>query len=351
MRESPIADWTDVLLALRTYVTSFEDKIYMILLDGDTHTLFYRRDVLEAFGLKVPRTWNEYTKVAKAIHGKKFNGTELSGSCISRKQGNHGMFWSHLVLSTITQTEGTSTGSLFDTEDMAPLTGKAFAEMLRIHEEHAKYGAANGRQLNVKVCDYCLSVDTYPHPISCFTEFEEIVNLVNNLHMVEGTCAMTFMWGDMFRRSKAGGSVLHDKLGIAPTPGSEVVLNRNTGELEPCTKETCPYGKYYDDIGFVNSAPYAANGGWGGAISANTSPEKQKALVNFFLWASSKEQSLKYVIPNATLPFFDINGQDPWRKTHLDVDRWVAQGFDRELSKQYVDSILSNLISKNVLWR
>lgn len=102
---------------------------------------------------------------------------------------------------------------------------------------------------------------------------------------------MTFMWGDMFRRSKAEGSVLHDKLGVAPTPGSEVVMNRKTGKLERCTKELCPYAKYYSDIGFVNSAPYAANGGWGAAISSNTSPEKQKALAEFFLWASSREQS------------------------------------------------------------
>ena len=41
---------TDVLLALRTHVTSFEDKVYLILLDGDTHTMYYRKDVLDHFG-------------------------------------------------------------------------------------------------------------------------------------------------------------------------------------------------------------------------------------------------------------------------------------------------------------
>ena len=99
----------------------------------------------------------------------------------------------------------------------------------------------------------------------------------------------------------------------------------------------------------MNSAPYAANGGWGAAISANTSPEKQKALADFFLWASSRDQSQQYVIPNATLPWDMINGQDPWRKSQLDVDKWVERGFDRELSKQYVGSIMSNLVSKNVV--
>lgn len=173
------------------------------------------------------------------------------------------------------------------------------------------------------------------------------------------------MWGDMFRRSKAEGSILHDKLGIAPTPGSEFVLDRKTGKLVRCTRERCPYGVWYDDLGFVNSAPYAANGGWGAAISNNASPEKQAALADFFLFASSRDQSEQYVIPtNASAPWYLINGQDPFRKSQLgkfwkcysriyrrdplsftnailvslvhfsqDVDKWVARGFDRELSK------------------
>lgn len=159
VKESPYADWTDVLLALRTYVTSFEDKIYIILLDGDTHTMFYRKDVLEAFGLEVPRTWNEYNEVAKTVHGKVFNGITLSGSCVSRIQGDHAMYWYHLVLSTITQTQGTSEGSLFDTKDMAPLTGEAVAEMLRIHEEQSKYGTDDGkmRRIGVLLHDACTS--------------------------------------------------------------------------------------------------------------------------------------------------------------------------------------------------
>jgi len=144
IKESPYADWTDVLLALRTYVTSFEDKTYIVLLDGDTHTLFYRKDVYEAFNLQPPRTWNEYIEIAKMLHGQTFNGIELSGSCVSRVQGDHAMYWSHLVLSSITQTAGTSKGSLFDTRDMKPLTGEAVAEMLRIHEELAEYGTPDG---------------------------------------------------------------------------------------------------------------------------------------------------------------------------------------------------------------
>ena len=39
-----------------------------------------------------------------------------------------------------------------------------------------------------------------------------------------------------------------------------------------------------------------------------------------------------------------------YHNTHsLDVDKWVAAGFDRELAKQFVNSIFSNLNSKNVV--
>ena len=148
VKASPYADWTDVLLALRTYVTSFEDKIYIILLDGDTHTMFYRKDVLDHFGLRPPRTWNEYNEVARTVHGSVFDGKAINGSCVSRIQGDHAMYWYHLVLSTITQTQGTHEGSLFDTKDMTPLTGEAVVEMLRIHEEQAKYGTPDGRSFD-----------------------------------------------------------------------------------------------------------------------------------------------------------------------------------------------------------
>lgn len=147
IKKSPYADWTDVLLALRTHVTSFEDKTYIVLLDGDTHTLFYRKDVLQAYNLEPPRTWNEYIDIAQQLHGEVFDGKPLNGSCVSRVQGDHAMYWSHLVLSSITQTGGTSKGSLFDTEDMTPLTGEAAAEMLRIHEEMAKYGTPDGKAM------------------------------------------------------------------------------------------------------------------------------------------------------------------------------------------------------------
>ena len=159
VKRSRHVDWGDVLLAIRTYMTSFEDQTLIIPLDGDTLQLFYRKDILKAFDLQVPRTWNEYEEVAKRLHGEVYNGTALSGSCVSRQLGDHAMYWYHMVLSTITQTNGTSEGSMFDTKDMSPLLGEAGAEMLRIHEGQARYGAYDGKQLEHEIVSpFCVGV-------------------------------------------------------------------------------------------------------------------------------------------------------------------------------------------------
>jgi hypothetical protein len=49
-----------------------------------------------------------------------------------------------MILSTMTQTHGTSSGFMFDTADMTPLTGPALEETLRLLEEQVPYGAPEG---------------------------------------------------------------------------------------------------------------------------------------------------------------------------------------------------------------
>jgi ABC-type glycerol-3-phosphate transport system substrate-binding protein len=75
---SNLVDWSDVLIGYRQIAT-VEKQILMYPLDGDLLSLYYRKDVLEAFGLQVPRTWDEYNIVAEATHGKVFENKTLSG--------------------------------------------------------------------------------------------------------------------------------------------------------------------------------------------------------------------------------------------------------------------------------
>lgn len=137
----------------------------------------------------------------------------------------------------MTQSKGTSSGHLFDSSDMKPLLGGALEEALILMEGQVKYGPED--------------------------EFQDCVGLNDRINM--GTCVMTYNWGNTFAIHLKEGSVFTEpdvEIGVAPTPGSTRVLDRETMELVPCTKERCPFGTSYDDIGIVNYAPYLAFGGW-----------------------------------------------------------------------------------------
>ena len=67
------------------------------------------------------------------------------------------------------------------------------------------------------------------------------------------------------------------KWGAAIMPGSKEVLDWETGKLEACTADTCPYA-----IDGVNHAPFAAFGGWGGGINATANPKVKDAAYAFF---------------------------------------------------------------------
>lgn len=125
------------------------------------------------------------------------------------------------------------------------------------------------------------------------------------------------------------------------------MLDRETGKLVQCDKERCPHASYYDDLGFVNHVPYAAFGGWAGAVSANASPEKQHLAMEFLAFMASKTQSQKQVIPQIGSPEAGV-GHDPFRKSHLDLESFVKQGYDRDTAKTYLNSITMGLQSPNL---
>lgn len=65
--------------AVNTFV--FGGKTYALPSEGDTAWIFYRKDLLEAKGLKVPETWDEYLTTAKALN----NPPEVYGAVIGAK--------------------------------------------------------------------------------------------------------------------------------------------------------------------------------------------------------------------------------------------------------------------------
>jgi len=148
-----------------------------------------------------------------------------------------------------------------------------------------------------------------------------------------------------------GSQLIGNRYGVAPTPGSSMVLDRETMELVPCDESRCRFGKYYEDIGWVNRAPYLAFGGWGCAINNYTDPTKKLYASDFCAYASSKDVSIDNIIP-----FADSNntknGQDPYRLSHVDnnaLNLYVERGYEEAATKEFLSSYQFGLDSQNLV--
>ena len=77
--------------------------------------------------------------------------------------------------------------------------------------------------------------------------------------MIGRKCVLTYNWGNSFKTYMQNGTLL-ERFGVAPTPGSARILDRETSKLVDCDEKRCGHGTHYEDIGWVNDAPYMAFG-------------------------------------------------------------------------------------------
>lgn len=77
-------DSADFIEAVFGPYTQFDGRTYGLPIDGDTHVLFYNKEILERNGVAVPTTWEEYTaaaqKITDAEKGNGVYGSALLGS-------------------------------------------------------------------------------------------------------------------------------------------------------------------------------------------------------------------------------------------------------------------------------
>jgi multiple sugar transport system substrate-binding protein len=277
--------------------------------------LYYRTDVFKAAGLEPPKTWDDYLADAKALNGKDMNGdgTPDFGSCIAKKRNAQSYWFVTDVAGSMIQTKGTSQGTFFDTSDMKPLiNNEAFAKALEFLKESSKYGPPN--ELNMDVSD--------TRPL-----------------FVSGRCALNLDWGDVGTMAvDPTNSKVIGKWGAEIMPGSKDVLNWETGKLEPCTKELCPYA-----IDGVNHAPYAAFGGWSGGINAHASDKVKDAAFAFFSYVSQPAESNIDVTIGAS-------GFNPYRNSQLTYnDVWKKANMAESEAKVYLGAIEQSLNSPNMI--
>lgn len=311
----PAIEQDDVSAFFRDFSERYNGRVYMKTLDGDFHMMYYRKDVLEAAGQAVPRTWDEYLEVAAAVHGQDMNddGTPDFGSCIAKKRNAQSYWFVMDVVGSMTQSKGTSQGAFFDTADMTPLVdNEGFRKALDFLAESTRYGPPD--ELNLDVSD--------TRPL-----------------FASGRCALNLDWGDVGTISiDPVNSKVIGKWGAAITPGSREVVNWETGALEPCTADTCPHA-----IDGVNHAPFAAFGGWGGGINAAADPRIRDAAFAYFSFMTQPAQSNLDVTIGGT-------GFNPYRSSQLTFSElWENAGMTEAEAENYLGAINASLSSPNMI--
>ena len=185
-----------------------------IVVDGDFHMVYYRKDVLEKNNLQPPKTWDDYIAIAKAIHGQDMNGDGQAdyGSCIFKKRNAQSYFAIQDVAAPYVQTQGTSQGIHFDAATMKPIiNNEAWKRAFEVYKETGKYGPPE--ELNMDIGDTRALFKT-------------------------GRCGLIIEWGDPGPlQIEPDAAAVKGKIYAVAAMGSTQVLDRVTGKLVPATKE------------------------------------------------------------------------------------------------------------------
>ena len=315
VKADPDLQWEDVGLFFRDFSATYNGRIYTIPLDGDFQMVYYRTDIAKELGLQPPKTWDDYLAFAKAVSEKKLttdDGKPVYGSCIAKKKAAQSYWMVTSVASAFIQSQGTGQGAFFDLETFKPLyNNEAFARALEIYKETTQYGPPD--EINLDVGD------------------------TRGL-WTAGQCALTIDWGDIGTLAIEEGSKAKDKTGAVILPGSKQVLDRKTGKLVDCTPELCPHA-----IDGVNHAPFAAFGGWSGAINKASRPEVKDAAFAYLSYMNQPAQSNVDVTIGKT-------GFNPYRVSQFkNLDNWIKAGMSEQAAKDYLGAIEASLNSPNMV--
>jgi multiple sugar transport system substrate-binding protein len=307
-------DIDDIAPFFREYNQKIGGQVKLITLDGDFQMAYYRSDLYDEHGLTPPRTWEEYLSNAAVLHGKDFNGDGEAdfGSCMFKKRNAQSYFAVMSFAAPYVQTKGTGEGMFFDPETMKPkVNNEAWIEAFNIYKATGEFGPPD--EINHDVGD-------------------------TRALLIAGRCAQMIDWGDVGPLSLDPGSeAIKNKMASVIMPGTTRVLDTETGKLVDCTPEICPHA-----VDGINYAPFAAFGGWSGAVNKSSDPKVKQAAYDFLSYMNQAAQSNFDVTQGWT-------GYNPYRNSQLDnLGPWIDAGFTEEAAANYLGAIKDSLNNPNM---
>ena len=304
----------DIAPYFREFGQKVGGKTKLLMVDGDFQMVYYRNDVLEKAGLQPPKTWEDYIDVASKIHDMDMNGDGVPdyGSCIFKKRNAQSYFAIQTIAASIVQTQGTAQGFHFDNATMKPLINNdGWKKAFELYKETGKYGPPE--ELNMDIGD-------------------------TRALFKAGRCGLLIEWGDPGTlQLDPDATAVKGLIYAVGAVGSKEVLDRATGKLVPVSAETAP-----NAVDGINYAPFAAFGGWAGAINAKADPAKKAAAYAFLSYMNQAAESNVDVTRGAT-------GYNPYRLSQLaSTDLWVAAGMPEALAVNYLGAINGALNNANM---
>ena len=221
----------DFIQSIYDPYTLWEGRRYGLPFDGDYHILFYNTEVFERNGLEPPRTWDEYTSVAREI---------------TRRERDRGIYGCALL--------GRKTAFDIGSSYFNRLAGFGGRALTEDGQPALNTDAA------VAAAEAMAAVAEHALPTPLQTGFDTALP-----QWQQGKVAMMEFWTDLGPYSQAEGSKVIDKWGCAPLP-----------------------------VGGSNTQPASAlNAGWAFAVSKGArNKELARAFVKF---AASRETNLKLI--------------------------------------------------------
>jgi multiple sugar transport system substrate-binding protein len=302
--------WDDIPDGIKTK-NSWGGKTYAFIVDNDNQSMFYRKDVLtdprwqEEFQaaagreLAVPQTLTEFTEVARFFTGQDWGG-DVEGdkygfvTCVLRgaQLAWYCYPWT-APYTVVPRDKAPAQGIFLFDPDMNPLVNtegfvRGIAEMVEAVKTAMRPGGDTDRGAVIS----------------------EITN---------GHALMSFDWGDTGPASVASESVVKDKIGFAPTPGSAEYFDWQSGA--------------WVTVDGVHRAPTHAFNGWSYFITSQAkNPDMAWAWLKFH--ASPGVSAIDVASPNS--------GMQPWRTSHsTNLTPWAEAGWAEDEARAYVETILA----------
>jgi multiple sugar transport system substrate-binding protein len=297
-------DMDDYVAYLKPPVGTWDGKTYRISIDGDCHTLAYRKDYFGDGSITgmadVPTHWEDINAMSLALIGKTDPLTGLPAHGFLDPLKGWGGFGFYFLEDRATAyvKHPSDPAWLFDPDTMKPrVNNPGWVQAIQDVMDLQAAGAYPADQINADP------------GTTAFQQF------------LAGTGTALTWWGDVGSNARTSdSSVVGDVVGFSINPGAKRVYNHNAGAWEEVE----------------NFAPNLAYLGWGVYVTSRVSADEKRRKA---AWSAAAHLGGKDIsLWMAAYP----SGYQPYRTSQFDYSEWEAAGYDRAFVEDYLSSNLDS---------